>query len=32
MVVWECQLRKTRYQLPNAAVNRVAEELAEYTV
>lgn len=27
LTVWECELRKTGYSLPNAAVNRVARNL-----
>ena len=29
LTVWECELRKTRYQLPNPAVNRVSRILAK---
>lgn len=28
LTVWECELRKTRYTLPNSAVNRVSRILA----
>jgi DNA mismatch endonuclease (patch repair protein) len=27
LTVWECELRKTRYSLPNGAVNRVARQI-----
>lgn len=29
LTVWECELRKTRYKLPNTAVNRVARTLSK---
>jgi len=29
LTVWECELRRTKYSLPNAAVNRVARLLVD---
>lgn len=29
LTVWECELRKTRYQLPNPAVTRLCRNLAK---
>lgn len=31
LTVWECELRKTRYSLPNAAVNRVSRILTKHS-
>jgi DNA mismatch endonuclease (patch repair protein) len=30
LVIWECQLKSTSYQLPNSTVNHVAQTLATY--
>lgn len=32
LTVWECELRKTGYSLPNGAVNRVARLLVNHNV
>lgn len=29
LVVWECELRQTRYSLPNSVVDRVAKQLVD---